>query len=617
MLPQYLCHSGAVWGSLTTGIKMRNIHLFLVTVLLAGFAEAQSSSSVTLAPSLNPSNYGRAVTLTASVTPGATGKVTFYDGTTVVGTSNLNAGQAIFTTVLLPSGTRYLRAHYSGDSAYNPGNSAVVAQTVLAQPSLGLGAPVNYTVGGAQQAVVGDFNGDGKPDLAVTAFPGTPSGSILLGNGDGTFQVTSMNLAAYMISLAAGDFNEDGKQDLAYVDLTTGLLSVALGNGDGTFGAPATYPVGSTSIDPAVVVGDFNGDGISDLAVSLGASVGIMLGNGDGTFKGVVKYPAPNAVMLALGDFNGDGNTDIVAGGQVAMSLTILSGNGDGTFQTPVMVATPTYPAFIVVADFDADGKADLALAFSGTNYVYVLLGNGNGTFQSPEGYVAGPAGNWSLATGDVDGDGRLDLIFLELDADSLSILPGNGDGTFQSPAGYAAGSGIALRYAVVGDFNADGKTDVAAIIGGQVGVLLGGAVPDLSISLAPGPGFTQGQVGATYTITVTNPSTLSSSGAVSVVDTLPPGFTATGISGGGWTCILPTLSCTRSDPLAPSGSYPGITITTNISASTTGTAVDNATVSSGNDQNPANNTLLQRPNLAGRRRVLSAISEWQFIRLL
>jgi hypothetical protein len=93
---------------------MSNIHPLLLTVLLAGFAEAQSSSSVLLVPSLNPSNFGRAVTLTASVTPGATGKVTFYDGTTVLGTSSLNAGQATFTTVLLPSGTRYLRAHYSG-----------------------------------------------------------------------------------------------------------------------------------------------------------------------------------------------------------------------------------------------------------------------------------------------------------------------------------------------------------------------------------------------------------------------------------------------------------------------------------------------------------------------
>jgi hypothetical protein len=128
---------------------MRKVRLLLVTVILAVCAAAQAPSAVILTPGQNPSPYGQAVTLTATVTPGATGKVTFYDGSTVLGTRSLNAGQATFTTVLLPSGTRYLRAHYSGDSAYNPSNSAVMAQTVLAQPSLGLEAPVNYTVGGA------------------------------------------------------------------------------------------------------------------------------------------------------------------------------------------------------------------------------------------------------------------------------------------------------------------------------------------------------------------------------------------------------------------------------------------------------------------------------------
>ena len=115
-------------------------------------------------------------------------------------------------------------------------------------------------------------------------------------------------------------------------------------------------------------MGDFNGDGISDLAVSLVASVGIMLGNGDGTFKGIVKYPAPNAVMLALGDFNGDGNTDIVAGGQNVHEPGYLVREWRRYLPNPVTVATPTYPEFIVVADFNGDGKADLALTFSATN---------------------------------------------------------------------------------------------------------------------------------------------------------------------------------------------------------------------------------------------------------
>ncbi len=569
---------------------MPSIHRLCLTVLLAAFAEAKSVSSVTLASAYNPSNYGHAVTLTAVVTSGATGRVTFYDGTSVLGVSTLAAGQATFTTVLLPSGTRYLHAHYSGDAAYAPSYSTALAQTVIARASLGLLAPANYIVGGARQVVAGDFNGDGKPDLAVTAFPGAPSGSIMLGNGDGTFQVTNMNLATYMISVATGDFNEDGRQDLAFVDLSTGRLSVALGNGDGTFGPPTTYPVGSVPNDPVVVVGDFDGDGISDLALSLHSSVGIMLGNGDGTFKSIVKYPVSNADTLALGDFNGDGDVDLAVAGETAMNVSILPGNGDGTFQAPITIATPSYSEFLVVADFDGDGKADLAVTSPDTNYVYVLLGNGNGTFQMPAGYLAGSTVNWSLATGDIDGDGRLDLIVLDLNTSSLSVLPGNGDGTFRSPASYPAGKGDNY-YAVVGDFNADGKTDVAEVIGGQVGILLGGAVPDLSISLAHGPGFTQGQKGASYTVTVTNASTLSTSEVVSVLDALPSGFSATGMSGSGWNCALATLTCTRSDALDPAASYPSITITANISAGTTGIAIDSATVSGGNDQNPANHT--------------------------
>src|SRR5579862_1809624 len=116
---------------------MSYIHRLLLAALFASFGEAQSASSVTLTPASNPSEYGSPLTLTAMVSPGATGRVTFYDGTAVLGVSQLAAGSATFTTSLLPSGTRQLHAHYSGDTSFKPSNSAVLAQTVAAQASLG------------------------------------------------------------------------------------------------------------------------------------------------------------------------------------------------------------------------------------------------------------------------------------------------------------------------------------------------------------------------------------------------------------------------------------------------------------------------------------------------
>jgi hypothetical protein len=564
------------------------LRLLSCAVLLTAFADAQATSSVALTPSQNPSNFGLVVTLTAAVTPGATGKVTFYDGVNVLGTSTIAASQATFTSVLLPSGTRYLRAHYEGDSTYAPSNSAVVTQTVMAQPSLGLMAPVTYTAAYPQSATVTDVNGDGKPDLIVSDTHGSPGAGIWLGNGDGTFVTTYLSSVEYTNSTAAADFNGDGKQDLALVSFGTSTLVVVLGNGDGTFGAPMTYPYGLTSIDPVVAVGDFNGDGIPDIALSFLDAVGVLLGNGDGTFKSMVKYATTNAYMVALADFNGDGNTDVAVGGETALNFSILLGNGDGTFQPSVTYTAPSYTTRIAIDDFNGDGKADLVMGDITSNSIYVYLGNGDGTFQTPVGYPIG-YGAGGVATGDINGDGKIDLI--ESDYTGVGVFLGNGDGTFQSVMHFAIPSN-SPGFLVVSDFNADSKTDVATLTGiSQLSVMLGGAGVDLSISLAPGPGFTRGQVGATYTLTVTDLGTIATSGSVSVVDTLPPGFTATGISGAGWSCVLATLTCTHSDSLAGGAAYPSITITVNISPSITGNAIDTATVSGGGDQNPSGST--------------------------
>ena len=557
-------------------------------ILLAPCVSAQLSSSITLTSGQNPSLYGQAVSLTATVTPGATGKVTFYDGATILGTRVLTAGSARFTTVLLPSGTGYLQARYLGDATHKPSESAVVVQAVIAQPSTGLEPPVPYNAGAySASMVVGDFNGDGYADILIP-------GQMFLGNGDGTFRASMLPNIGFAAVIALGDFNEDGKQDLAFVGSGGSDVEIALGNGDGTFLTPVSYRVTNEGTK-GIAVADLNGDGHADLVIGLGPfGVITALGNGDGTFGTPATYADANADTIVAGDFDGDGNPDLVTGGANDFNLYFLRGNGDGTFQ-PVATIAPTlgYTNLVVAADFNGDGQQDLGLAIYGEVEVYV--GNGNGTFQAPRAYItAAKLDNLKgIAAGDINGDGNADLILSDFGNTSVSVWLGNGDGSLQSPVTYPT-SAYDPTYVVVGDFNGDGKTDAATVMetSGQMDVLIGGIpIIDLSVSVESGPGFTQGQVGAAYTILVANAGQLGTAGAVSVTDTLPVGFLATGISGTGWTCNLGALSCSRSDTLAPRTYYPAITVTANIPENASGTVTDTTSVSGGGDQNPANNT--------------------------
>ena len=163
---------------------------WLQAILLGGLAVRAFGAlptTITLSASPDPATLGQPVTLSTTVSPIATGKVTFYDGTTVLGIRPLAGGQASLTTSLLPSGSRSLKAYYSGDATFAPATSTVLAQRVNTVPSSGFGPPVKF--GDALLATfvtVADINGDGKPDL-VSANGFSYSVSVLLGNGDGTF----------------------------------------------------------------------------------------------------------------------------------------------------------------------------------------------------------------------------------------------------------------------------------------------------------------------------------------------------------------------------------------------------------------------------------------------
>lgn len=293
-----------------------------------------------------------------------------------------------------------------------------------------------FVVGlGPTYAVVGDFNGDGKLDLA-TANADDNTVSILLGKGDGTFQpATAYPVSLYSTALAAADFNRDGKLDLAVNDGGSDTVSILLGNGDGTFQTHVDYATGSMPQD--VAVGDYNQDGKLDLAVndlncanppSCGPGmVSILLGNGDGTFQTHVEYttgPSPDSVTA--GDLNGDGILDLVtASGTYGANdtVSVLLGNGDGTFQPNVDYTTGTAPTFVALGDFNGDRKIDLAVANAGSNSVSILLGKGDGTFRPHIDFAAGTTAN-GIAAGDFNGDGRLDLAVADLSsANTVFVL--------------------------------------------------------------------------------------------------------------------------------------------------------------------------------------------------
>ncbi len=337
-------------------------------------------------------------------------------------------------------------------------------------------------------SATGDFNGDGIPDLAVTNnTDGTIS--IFLGKGDGTFTPAPNSPIAATYSakyIVVGDFNGDGKADLATQGANyQNVITVLLGNGDGTFAHPTkqVIPVSAQYNPGALAAGDFNGDGISDLAVTIWTNndepygdsdfVMILLGNGDGTFT-----PSAN-VQLAIkdapfsvstGDFNRDGISDLAAVNYRSNSMSILLGNGDGTFTQAANspIAVGSYPISVEPGDFNQDGIPDLAVVNSNyttsvTGSVTVLLGSGDGTFT--------PASNSPITVGilpscvrigDFNGDGKADMAVANADSYTVTILLGGGNGTFTLAKNSPVNVGVNPESVAVADFNGDGISDFA-----------------------------------------------------------------------------------------------------------------------------------------------------------
>ena len=348
----------------------------------------------------------------------------------------------------------------------------LTADSALAQT---FQSALNSHVGSTPQAVAsGDFNGDGKMDLATADSSGN-SVTILLGNGDGTFQApTTYSVGNGPTALIAADFNGDGKLDLAVVNDNANTVSILLGNGDGTFQSAQDYAVGSGP--RSIVAADFNGDGQVDLAISNISSntVSILLGNGNGTFQPAMNVAAGTTpIGIASGDLNGDGKADLVLSNFSSSQVNILLGNGDGTFQTPVAYATGSAPRSVTVADFNGDGILDLATSNQNGNNISVLMGNGDGTFQAAANYVTDQT-PVSITAVKLRGSGQFDLAVVNTNSNELSIFRGNGDGTFATAVNYAVG--FSPFQVIFADVNGDGSPDVvcANANSNDVSILLG-----------------------------------------------------------------------------------------------------------------------------------------------
>lgn len=335
-------------------------------------------------------------------------------------------------------GNNHVVGDFNGDGnldlAGTGGNSAGV---MLGNGDGSFRAKVQYPAGGpTQDLAVGDFNGDAKLDLVVTINDPQIGLSLLTGNGDGTFNAPANSPNTTQLdspAVVATDLDNDGSLDVVVAHAigcytapcNTGFtISVLMGNGDGTFQSSRDIVVGTGM--SRIAVGDFNRDGIKDLGIAGDSSrVYVLLGIGNGTF---IQQPTITLTADTFGvdgtdidtaDFNGDTVQDLVVAIALNGSRTaILIGNGDGTFRQPLIITEPNQriPLYQSVADFNGDGRQDLAigLGWGVQGLMEILNGNGDGTFQSPRLYLVPPdrssVSGGTLAAADFNNDGKPDI---------------------------------------------------------------------------------------------------------------------------------------------------------------------------------------------------------------
>jgi hypothetical protein len=499
-------------------------------------------------------NYTLAGTVAGvgSTTRGPTGTISFLDasvGNNLLGTENLVLSTLSASFVQLqpfaiggPAANNrsvaIASAYLDGDNNLDvvTGDSVITASLLDPFPPdastitvlLGNGdgsfkSQVNYpgcTVGNAVQILLADFNRDGHTDIALGCSDrkntnivggGTNGGLvIILGKGDGTFLAPTFYPTGDVASIAMGDFNSDGLLDIVLTDNTQQNVIFFTGNGDGTFTQETTTITTSDAVH-GVVVADFTGDGVDDVAYAVGPStllnplsdLYVAIGKGDGTFK-VSATPVATQIgeFLTAGDTNADNNADIVSATinepgpgnthpQIGNSLFVLLGKGDGTFKTPVTYLSDV-PSDPHLADVNGDGIPDIIAG--GSTGALVYQGNGDGTFMTypagslpaAEPVIGGFAFTYAVNAGDYNNDGNADLIGTDNNtpraAVSLSVVAQSSTASALASVGvFPLGSGV---------HNVDARYSGDSVFVGSLSgtVLLTAAPVDTSLTLTASP---------------------------------------------------------------------------------------------------------------------------------
>jgi hypothetical protein len=334
-------------------------------------------------------------------------------------------------------GNNHIAADLNGDGRPDLAGAGINVRVALNNGDGSFRPYVEYPAGGfTQDVAAGDLNGDGRPDLVVTNDSEQTTLTVLLNNGDGTFgaPVAFPNVNGFDApSIALADFDHDGRLDAVVAHqfscfnagCTVGdSVSVWRGVGDGSFQTPQQLPVGFAPY--RVDVADVNNDGNLDLGIAGGdGGVYILLGSGDGTFRQLPDLsvvPGVDNTDLAFGEFNGDGIPDLAVAADADHRTVVVLGNGDGTFRPSASVSDALLerPGELTVADLNGDGFQDILLGMAncctvnGDGMLGVLYGNGAGTFSAVRRYLVPgfviSKGGGALIASDFNGDGKQDV---------------------------------------------------------------------------------------------------------------------------------------------------------------------------------------------------------------